>query len=182
MINNELLRLELASQFAFLPLNIFFDSGNILISIMLLVFYIMSKCNDTQIKRRIERILQRYPKATSKDVRQHLMLTVRVSYLYPYFIPFYENRLIDDSADIQRAIRTMMKKHLGFSVIAKKLSCEGYNFLQVEQALMLLQAQFEHVAQTKRCKIARFGLEQPIDEHHQSKMVMYLQKKKVHRG
>ncbi|EJN2404955.1 hypothetical protein NPL76_003664 [Vibrio parahaemolyticus] len=70
-----------------------------------------------------------------------------------------------------------MKKHLGFSVIAKKLSCEGYNFLQVEQALMLLQAEFEHVAQTKRCKIARFGSEQPIDEHHQSQMVMYLQKK-----
>ncbi len=43
--------------------------------------------------------------------------------------------------------------------------------------MRLLQAEFDHMAQTKRCKVARFGSERPIDEHHQSQVVMYLQKK-----
>ncbi|KFK53725.1 hypothetical protein JS86_19705 [Vibrio vulnificus] len=137
----------------------------------------MPKCNESQIKLRIERVLQRYPTSTSQDVRQRLMLTVKPSYLYSYFFPFYESGRIDDRADIQRAIRAMMKEHLGFSVIAQKLASGRYNFLQVEQALRLLQAEFDHVAQTKRCKVARFGSERPIDEHHQSQVVMYLQKK-----
>ncbi|KGT33636.1 hypothetical protein HC02_27520 [Vibrio parahaemolyticus] len=62
------------------------------------------------------------------------MLTVKPNYLYSYFVPFYESGRIDDRADIQRAIRAMMKEHLGFSVIAQKLASGRYNFLQVEQA------------------------------------------------
>ncbi len=79
----------------------------------------MPKYNESQIKLRIERVLQRYPTSTSQDVRQRLMLTVKPSYLYSYFVPFYESGRIDDRADIQRAIRAMMKEHLGFSVIAQ---------------------------------------------------------------
>ncbi len=56
----------------------------------------MPKCNESQIKLRIERVLQRYPTSTSQDVRQRLMLTVKPSYLYSYFFPFYESGRIDD--------------------------------------------------------------------------------------
>lgn len=137
----------------------------------------MPKRKDAQIKVRIEGILQRYPNATSQDIRQRLMLTMKPSSLYPHFVPFYEQGRIDDRVDIQRAIRSMMKEHLGFSVIAQKLSNGRYNFLQVKQALIELHLNFNSTEQIKRCKKGRFGSEQPKDEHHHSQVVMYLQKK-----
>ncbi|EGQ9284312.1 hypothetical protein F7U66_00395 [Vibrio parahaemolyticus] len=136
----------------------------------------MGKVSDTQLHRRIERILQRHPNASSMRVRQQLMINIRPSCLYTHLIPFYEQYLIDDSHDIRRELKRMMSLHLGLSVIVRTVSSGCYNYLQVEKALLELNSNFEPLEQAMRCKELHFGVKPPRDEHHHSEMVMTLQR------
>ncbi|EJE4206686.1 hypothetical protein NB663_07235 [Vibrio parahaemolyticus] len=136
----------------------------------------MGRLNDAQLQCRIEHILERHPNASSLVVRQRLMSSLKPSHIYPHLVPFYEQYRIDDSADIQRELKKMMSMHLGLSIIAQTLSIGCFNYLQVEKALLELTADFDHLAQAQRCKELRFGHGAPTDEHHQSQIVMTLQR------
>ncbi|WP_135381816.1 MULTISPECIES: hypothetical protein [Vibrio] len=136
----------------------------------------MSQDNDAQLRRRIECILERYPNASSLMVRQRLIVNVKPAHLYLHLIPFYDQCRIDDRADIQRELGKMMAMHLGLSVIVRTLSTKLYNYRQVEQALLELTVDFNHIEQTRRCKVTHFGYDMAKDEHHHSHWVMVLQK------
>ncbi|CAK1768223.1 conserved hypothetical protein [Vibrio crassostreae] len=136
----------------------------------------MSQHNDIQLRRRIERILERHPNASSLAVRQRLIVDVKPAHFYLHLIPFYDQDRIDDSSDIQRELDRMMAMHLGLSVIARTLLTKPYNYRQIERALLKLTLNFNHTEQTRLCKIVHFGHDMAKDEHHKSKMVMHLQK------
>ncbi|MDK9755055.1 hypothetical protein KIV40_06270 [Vibrio sp. D173a] len=112
----------------------------------------MSSRNDALLRRRIARILERIPNASSQMVRQRLMTSVKPAQFYVHLTPFYEQQRIDDHADIMKALTRMMAMHLGLTV------------------------NFDHLEQARRCKEATFGVELPKDANHQSQMVMHLQK------
>lgn len=141
-----------------------------------IIFIVMSSRNDALLRRRISRILERIPNASSQMVRQRLMMSVKPTQFYVHLIPFYEQQRIDDNADITKALGRMMAMHLGLSVIARTLTSRCYNHRQVEAALLELTANFDHLEQARRCKEAAFGVEPPKDANHQSQMVMHLQK------
>lgn len=135
----------------------------------------MSQHNDVQLKRRIERILERHPNASSLAVRQRLIVDLKPAHFYIHLIPYYDQDRIDDSSDIQRELDRMMAMHLGFSVIARILSTKPYNYRQIEQALLKLTLNFNHTEQARLCKIVHFGHDMVKDERHKSKMIMRLQ-------
>ncbi len=135
----------------------------------------MSQHNDVQLRRRIERILERHPNASSLAVRQRLIVDVKPAHFYLHLIPFYDQDRIDDSSDIQRELDRMMAMHLGLNVIARTLSTKPYNYRQIERALLKLTLNFNHTEQARLCKIAHFGHDIAKDERHKSKMIMRLQ-------
>lgn len=136
----------------------------------------MTRISDERLKNRIKQILNNYPGASSREVRRRLMTSVNPRHLYPHLIPFYEQGMINDSAEIDFVLNKMVDMHLGMRVITQTISSSDYNYIQVEKALLLLSNNFRHVEQARLCKEARFGAGSPKDADHQSTMVMYLQK------
>lgn len=132
---------------------------------------------DTQIHQRIEHILARTPNASSKYIRQRLVVCDRTVPLYAYFAPFYDQGRIDDRADIRQELASLMSMNLGMNLIARELSNGRYNYRQVEAELLSVLAKYDRIEQARRCKEQHFGSHPPVDEHHQSHIVMSLQKK-----
>ncbi|MGY5830603.1 hypothetical protein ACXHQJ_11045 [Vibrio vulnificus] len=136
----------------------------------------MQKVSDTQAHYQIEKILTKNPNASSKYIRQRVMFFDKSTPLYSHLIPFYDQGLIDDRADIRKEIKRLISMNLGINLISRMLSCGSYNYHQVKDELLWAMANIDHIKQARQCKNQHFGLESPKDENHRSYMVMFLQK------
>lgn len=137
----------------------------------------MAKVSDCKVKERINNILRHKPYASTLYIKQRLInLGMAPKHFYPLLTPFYEKGLIDDRSHIERDIHSHLKKYHGFSYIARMLSSRAYNYIQVEQALLILASNINPKEQALLCKQHQFGASPPKDPHQQSMMVITLQK------
>lgn len=135
---------------------------------------------DQDIHQCIEEILTKSPSASSYTLRQEVKMRVHGQCQYHHLLPFYESGLINDRVDIYREIQLMLDKGYGFTLIAKLISCDRFNYLQVAQILNRLARGLNHLEQARKCKLLSFGFKTATDPDEQARIMTHL-KNKGHR-